>query len=113
MDTAFPYHSITKICKAALAAELIPYDSSSKMTQPHDSTLQLFQPKKRRSNVFKYPGDAQLSVQITTSLTSFSELTKPDHHKPHKLKDSVLNSEFQKNKEPNQNFKSIFEFLFY
>ena len=72
----------------------------------------LFQPKKRRSNAFKYPGRALLSVQITTSLTSFSKLTKPDRHKPHKLKDSVLNSEFQKNKEPNQNSKSIFEFYF-
>ena len=89
MDTAFPHHSITKICKAALAAELITYDSSTKMTQPHDSTPQLFQPKKRRSNAFKYPGRALLSVQFTTSLTSFSELTKADLHKPHKLSDTV------------------------
>ena len=89
MDTAFPHHSITKICKAALADELITYDTSTKMTQPHDSIPQLHKPKKRMSNLFKYSVHALHYVQFI-SLTSFSELTKADLHKPHKLSDSVL-----------------------
>ena len=121
----FSASNITKICKASLAAELITYDSLTKMTQPHNWTPQLFQPKKRRSNAFKYSGRALLSVQFTTSLTSFSELikadhhkphklselTKPDRHKPHKLKDCLLNSEFQKINNQLKISNSIFELI--
>ena len=116
MDTAFPHHSITKICKAAPAAELITYDSSTKMTQPHDSTPQLFQPRKRRSNAFKYPGRALLSVQFTTSLTSLISNWPPGLHKPHKLLHSVIkkifNIKFQENKENKIKKKKIKILLF-
>ena len=115
-----------KICKASLAAELITYDSLTKMTQSHDWTQQLSSQRRGRAThlntlnahcwVCSSPQASQAllnwPVQSDTSLTNFADCTSRYTQASHtfKLCTKIFNIKFQrikKKKSKTKNFKNL------